>query len=60
MLSHSPVHPAVGHILDADMTYYTWAQGGGGVLATGTIGWIPALAACNGTLPSMPVRSCKQ
>jgi hypothetical protein len=46
ILSHSPVKPEVGHILDADMTYYTWADGGGGVLATGTIGWIPALSPC--------------
>ncbi len=54
VLSHSPVNPAVGHIMDADMTYYTWGEGGGGVLATGTIGWIPALSACAGTLPSCP------
>jgi hypothetical protein len=54
VLSHSPVHPEVGHILYADMTYYTWAQGSGGVLATGTIGWIPALSPCSGTLPRCP------
>jgi hypothetical protein len=54
VLSHSPVNPAVGHILDADMTYYTWSPGGGGVLATGTIGWIPALSGCTGTLPACP------
>jgi hypothetical protein len=40
--------------MDADMTYYTWAPGQGGVLATGTIGWIPALSACTGTLPACP------
>lgn len=54
ILSHSPVEPEVGHIMYADMTYYTWANGGGGVLATGTIGWIPALEACKGTLPTCP------
>ena len=54
ILSHSPVEPEVGHILDADMTYYTWQNGGGGVLATGTIGWIPAMEACKGTLPACP------
>ena len=54
VLSHSPVEPEVGHIMDADMTYYTWAPGQGGVLATGTIGWIPALSACTGTLPVCP------
>jgi hypothetical protein len=54
ILSHSPVKPEVGHILDADMTYYTWGHGGGGVLATGTIGWIPALSACTGSLPACP------
>ena len=36
------------------MTYYTWRPGGGGVLATGTIGWIPALESCTGTLPACP------
>jgi hypothetical protein len=56
VLSHSPVRPEVGHILDADMTYYTWANGGGGVLATGTIGWIPALAACPGPSATCPAR----
>jgi hypothetical protein len=56
ILSHSPVQPEVGHIMDADMTYYTWPTGGGGVLATGTIGWIPALSACSGPLPSCPAR----
>jgi hypothetical protein len=54
ILSHSPVNPELGHTMDADMTYYTWAPGGGGVLATGTIGWIPALSACTGTLPACP------
>jgi len=54
ILSHSPVRPQVGHILDADMTYYTWAHGGGGVLATGTIGWIPALSACPGATSACP------
>jgi hypothetical protein len=54
VLSHSPVQPEVGHLMYADMTYYTWPQGDGGVLATGTIGWIPALEACAGTLPSCP------
>jgi hypothetical protein len=54
ILSHSPVEPEVGHILDADMTYYTWQNGGGGVLATGTIGWIPAMESCKGTLPACP------
>ncbi len=54
VLSHSPVQPEVGHLMYADMTYYTWPQGDGGVLATGTIGWIPALEACTGTLPSCP------
>ena len=43
ILSHSPVQPQVGHLMDADMTYYTWPNSGGGVLATGTIGWIPAI-----------------
>jgi hypothetical protein len=54
ILSHSPVEPEVGHIPYADMTYYTWQDGGGGVLATGTIGWIPALEACKGVLPACP------
>jgi hypothetical protein len=36
------------------MTYYTWQNGGGGVLATGTIGWIPAMESCKGTLPACP------
>jgi hypothetical protein len=54
VLAHSPVHPEVGHIMFADMTYYTWGRQGGGVLATGTIGWIPALSACNGPLPACP------
>jgi len=56
ILAHSPVHPQVGHILYSDMTYYTWRDGGGGVLATGTIGWIPALSACQGSLPACPAR----
>lgn len=52
ILSHSPVNPEVGNIMDADMTYYTWGKTGGGVLATGTIGWIPALSSCKGALPA--------
>lgn len=56
ILSHSPVTPEVGHIMYADMTYYTWRQGNGGVLATGTIGWIPALGNCSGTMPSCPAK----
>jgi hypothetical protein len=52
VLAHSPVHPQVGNAPYADMTYYTWAKGGGGVLATGTIGWVPSLTACTGTLPT--------
>ncbi|HYA44813.1 MAG TPA: N,N-dimethylformamidase beta subunit family domain-containing protein, partial [Acidimicrobiales bacterium] len=54
ILAHSPVHPQVGHIGYSDMTYYTWDNGGGGVLATGTIGWIPALEACRGVPPWCP------
>jgi hypothetical protein len=54
ILAHSPVHPEVGNGPDSDMTYYTWAGGGGGVLATGTIGWLPALYSCKGTLPACP------
>jgi len=54
VLSHSPVQPEVGHLMYADMTYYTWPGSGGGVLATGTIGWIPALSACTGPLPACP------
>jgi len=53
VLAHSPVHPEVGNSPYSDMTYYTWPHGGG-VLATGTIGWIPALEACKGTLPRCP------
>ena len=54
VLSHSPVQPEVGHLMSADMTYYTWPGSRGGVLATGTIGWIPALSACTGPMPSCP------
>ena len=39
----------------ADMTYYTWPGSEGGVLATGTIGWIPALSACAGADAGVPV-----
>ncbi len=54
VLSHSPVQPEVGYLKYADMTYYTWPGSGGGVLATGTIGWIPALSACAGPMPACP------
>ncbi|HET9058676.1 MAG TPA: N,N-dimethylformamidase beta subunit family domain-containing protein, partial [Acidimicrobiales bacterium] len=54
VLAHSPVHPQVGNAAYADMTYYSWPGGGGGVLATGTIGWIPALRPCKGSLPACP------
>jgi hypothetical protein len=54
ILAHSPVHPEVGNSPYSDMTYYTWAGGGGGVLATGTIGWVPALSSCRGQLPACP------
>ncbi len=57
VLAHSPVHPQVGNSPYSDMTYYTWAKGGGGVLATGTIGWIPALESCKGPLPACPSKA---
>jgi len=53
ILAHSPVHAQVEDAPYSDMTYYTWPHGGG-VLATGTIGWIPALSACKGALPTCP------
>jgi hypothetical protein len=56
VLAHSPVHPLVGHIPYSDMVYYTWGKDGGGVLATGTIGWIPALTACRTSVPTCPSR----
>lgn len=57
ILAHSPVHPEVGNAAYSDMTYYTWAAGKGGVLATGTIGWIPALAGCKGVPPKCPAEA---
>jgi hypothetical protein len=54
VVSHSPVQPQVGHLMYADMTYYTWPGSEAGVLATGTIGWIPGLSACAGSLPGCP------
>ena len=56
ILAHSPVHAeqsVAGTAPYSDMSYYTW-PGGGGVLATGTIGWIPALSSCKGGLPTCP------
>jgi hypothetical protein len=48
VLSHSPIPAAMG-LTDigafySDMTYYTDAHSGAGVLDTGTTNWIPALA----------------
>ncbi|MHB1497809.1 MAG: N,N-dimethylformamidase beta subunit family domain-containing protein [Acidimicrobiales bacterium] len=58
ILAHSPVQ-AQQHVAGtspySDMTYYTWPHGGG-VLSTGTIGWIPAMESCTGTLPKCPAR----
>jgi hypothetical protein len=47
VLSHSPIPPGMG-LTDlgafySDMTYYTDARSGAGVLDTGTTNWIPAL-----------------
>lgn len=53
ILAHSPVHAQAQNWPYSDMTYYTWPKGGG-VVATGTIGWIPALESCTGTLPKCP------
>jgi hypothetical protein len=55
ILAHSPVHAQVQDAPYSDMVYYTWPHGGG-VLATGTIGWIPALESCHGPLPACPAR----
>jgi hypothetical protein len=53
ILAHSPVHAQVQNWPYSDMTYYSVPRGGG-VLATGTIGWIPALYSCTGRLPKCP------
>ena len=48
VLSHSPIPAGLGQTdigpFYSDMTYYTDAAGGAGVLDTGTTNWIPALA----------------
>jgi hypothetical protein len=43
ILAQSPVETSYGHADVADMTYYTDRTSGAGVIATGTIGWIPSL-----------------
>src|SRR6266536_2013798 len=48
ILAHSPIPLSMGQTelgaFYSDMTYYTAARGGAGVLDTGTTNWIPALA----------------
>ena len=48
-LAHSPLR-CHGHADFADTTYYTWPSGAG-VFASGTINWIPKLAATCDTCP---------
>jgi hypothetical protein len=47
VLSHSPIPAGIGQTelgaFHSDMTYYTDARSGAGVLDTGTTNWIPAL-----------------
>jgi hypothetical protein len=47
ILGHSPINPSLGQTdlgpFYSDMTYYTDARSGAGVIDTGTNNWIPAL-----------------
>jgi hypothetical protein len=55
ILGHSPIPANLGQTsigaFFSDMTYYTDAAGGAGVLDTGTNNWIPALAGRSGCHP---------
>jgi hypothetical protein len=47
IVAHSPVVTSYGMHGHADATYYTDPTSQAGILATGTIGWIPAMTPCN-------------
>ena len=44
----------------SDMTYYTDPQGQGGVIDTGTVNWIAAMAPCPATVADCPAASVQQ
>ena len=55
IFGHSPIPAGLGQTsigaFFSDMTYYTNAATGAGVLDTGTNNWIPALDGCGGCHP---------